>query len=132
MDGRVISNFIVQSIKNEPLTIYGDGSQTRSFCYVEDLIDGLVKMFFLESSNFDLPINLGNPQPVSMNSLAEEILELLPESKSEIVFKALPQDDPLQRCPDINRAINILSWSPKINRKTGLINTIDYFKSILN
>jgi UDP-glucuronate decarboxylase len=132
MDGRVISNFIVQSIKNEPLTIYGDGSQTRSFCYVEDLIDGLVKMFFLESSNFDLPINLGNPQPVSMKSLAEEILELLPESKSEIVFKALPQDDPLQRCPDINRAINILSWSPKINRKTGLINTIDYFKSILN
>jgi UDP-glucuronate decarboxylase len=128
-DGRVVSNFVVQSIRNEPITLYGDGSQTRSFCYVDDLIEGLITMFFSESTDFDSPINLGNPQPISMKTLAEEILELVPESNSQIVFKALPQDDPTKRCPDITRAKKIISWSPQTDRKTGLKRTIEYFKS---
>ena len=130
-DGRVVSNFIVQALKNEPITIYGDGAQTRSFCFVDDLIDGLIKLFFSETDDFDIPINLGNPEPVTMSNLAREILNLIPQSGSEIIHKPLPQDDPMQRCPDITRAKNILAWEPKITRLAGLEKTVSYFKSVL-
>ena len=123
-DGRVISNFIIQALKNEPLTIYGDGSQTRSFCYVDDLIDGLVKLFFTE--NIHEPINLGNPEPISMSSLAQEIISIT-NSTSKIIHLPLPSDDPKQREPVIAKAKDLLQWNPKIVRKTGLIQTANYF-----
>jgi len=126
-DGRVVSNLIVQAINNEPISLYGDGTQTRSFCYVDDLINGLVKLFFTESI-FE-PINLGNPQPISMNSLAQEIISLT-NSKSEISYFPLPQDDPLQREPVITKAQTLLGWEPLISRKEGLLKTINYFKDI--
>jgi UDP-glucuronate decarboxylase len=124
-DGRVVSNFIVQALKGEPITIYGDGSQTRSFCYVSDLIEGLIKLFFTEK--IYEPINLGNPNPINMKVLAEEVRGLT-SSKSEIVFKELPGDDPKQREPNINKAKEILAWSPKVERILGLENTVDYFR----
>ena len=123
-DGRVISNFIIQALKNEPLTIYGDGSQTRSFCYVDDLIDGLVKLFFTE--NIHEPINLGNPEPISMSSLAQEIISIT-NSTSKIIHLPLPSDDPKQREPVIAKAKDLLQWNPKIVRKTGLIQTANYY-----
>jgi UDP-glucuronate decarboxylase len=115
-DGRVISNFIDQSIKGKPLTIYGDGTQTRSFCYIDDLINGL---YLLMNSNSVGPINLGNPQEISINSLAEIVCELS-NKKLEIVYKQLPKDDPHRRCPDISRAIKELHWSPKVSLRDGL------------
>jgi UDP-glucuronate decarboxylase len=123
-DGRVVSNFIVQALKGEPITIYGDGSQTRSFCYVSDLIEGLIKLFFTEK--IYQPINLGNPNPINMKDLAEEVLELT-GSKSIISYKELPGDDPKQREPNIDKARNVLGWQPKINRIDGLKATVDYF-----
>jgi UDP-glucuronate decarboxylase len=123
-DGRVVSNFILQALEDKPISIYGDGSQTRSFCYVSDLIEGFMKLFFAE--NVYEPINLGNPEPISVLNLAFEIIELC-NSKSEIVFMELPSDDPKQREPDIARAINILDWSPNTSRKEGLEKTISYF-----
>jgi UDP-glucuronate decarboxylase len=127
-DGRVVSNFIVQALKNEPITIYGDGSQTRSFCYVSDLIEGLIKLFFTE--RIHEPINLGNPNPINMKVLAEEVLGLT-NSKSEIVFKELPGDDPKQREPNIAKAKDLLNWTPKVDRRAGLTSTIDYFKTVI-
>lgn len=126
-DGRVVSNFITQALRNESISIYGDGNQTRSFCYVDDLIDGILKLFFADNPN--QPINLGNPDQISMNELASEIIELT-NSKSKITFKPLPQDDPVDRLPDISKAQKFLNWEPKINRKDGLNKTIDYFKNL--
>lgn len=126
-DGRVVSNFIVQSLKNEPITIYGDGSQTRSFCYVDDLIDGIIKMM---NSNVTGPINLGNPSEFTIRNLATKILQLT-NSSSTIIELPLPQDDPLQRRPDISKAKSLLNWEPKVSVDIGLQKTIDYFKNII-
>ncbi len=123
-DGRVVSNFIVQSLGNKDITIYGDGSQTRSFCYVDDLIDGIFKLFFTEKVY--QPINIGNPEPITMIELAEEIIALT-KSKSSLVFRELPADDPVQREPDISNAKSILEWRPLVPRRVGLENTIQYF-----
>jgi len=124
-DGRVVSNFIVQALTGEPITIYGDGTQTRSFCYVDDLIEGLVKLYFTEE--IYEPVNLGNPQPVNILNLAEEIIDLT-KSKSKIVMKPLPTDDPKQREPMITKAEQILNWKPRVCRQEGLLKTIDFFK----
>ncbi|MBA3047014.1 SDR family oxidoreductase [Patescibacteria group bacterium] len=130
-DGRVVSNFIVQALRGEDITIYGDGSQTRSFQYIDDLILGMVKM--MENKNdFIGPVNLGNPNEFTIKELAEKVLELMPESKSKIIYKELPIDDPKQRQPDITLAKKELSWEPKIELKEGLEKTIDYFKNILS
>jgi UDP-glucuronate decarboxylase len=125
-DGRVVSNFIVQALKGDPLTIYGDGSQTRSFCYVSDLIEGLVKLFFAEK--IYEPINLGNPAPINMMELANEIVELT-GSNSKIEFRPLPGDDPKQREPIIDRASRLLGWKPQVSRHEGLSLTINYFRA---
>ena len=127
-DGRVVSNFIVQALKNQEITIYGEGNQTRSFCFVDDLIRGIVKLFF--SKEYLGPINLGNPQPISMKELAKEIIELT-NSKSSLVYLPLPEDDPVERKPDIDKAIKNLDWQPKIDRTVGLIKTIEYFKKVI-
>lgn len=124
-DGRVVTNFITQAISDAPITIYGDGSQTRSFCYVDDLIDGLIKLFFTEGVH--QPINLGNPVSVSMKTLGEEIISMA-NSKSVLEYKALPSDDPKLREPDITKAKTILNWTPQISRAEGLERT---YKSIL-
>jgi UDP-glucuronate decarboxylase len=124
-DGRVVSNFIVQALTGEQITIYGDGTQTRSFCYVDDLIEGLVKLYFTEE--IYEPVNLGNPQPVNILNLAEEIIDLT-KSKSKIVMKPLPTDDPKQREPMITKAEQILKWKPRVSRQEGLLKTIDFFK----
>lgn len=128
-DGRVVSNFIVQALKGKDITIYGDGSQTRSFCYVDDLIEGFVRMMGTEAG-FTGPINLGNPSEFSMLELAETILKLS-KSSSKLVYKPLPQDDPRQRQPDIALATSSLSWTPHVNLEDGLKETIDYFRRIL-
>jgi len=127
-DGRVVSNFIVQALRNEDLTIYGDGKQTRSFCYVDDLIDGLIKLFFKDDVNG--PINLGNPIPATMLELAEEIKSMC-DSGSKIVHLPLPSDDPTNREPDIRKAQSTLQWDPKTSRKVGLERTISYFKTVI-
>lgn len=126
-DGRVVSNFIIQALANEDITIYGDGNQTRSFCYVDDLIEGFIKLFFTE--DIHVPVNLGNPQPITMHQLAQEVVNLT-RSKSKIVFKELPSDDPRDRKPDIARAQNLLNWEPRADRETGLQETIDYFTAL--
>ena len=128
-DGRVVSNFIVQALSGKNITIYGDGEQTRSFCYVDDLINGFVSLMNSEN-NFVGPVNLGNPQEFTINKLAEKIVEMT-NSNSKIVHKVLPMDDPLQRKPDISLAKESLSWSPTIQLDTGLQKTIDYFSSII-
>jgi UDP-glucuronate decarboxylase len=125
-DGRVVTNFIVQALRNEDITVYGDGSQTRSFCYVDDLVDGLISLFFSEG-NHD-PINLGNPVPTSMLELAQEILSLT-NSNSKIIFDPLPPDDPKNREPDITKAQKILGWEPKVSRTNGLKKTIEHLAS---
>jgi len=127
-DGRVVSNFIVQALRNEPITIYGDGNQTRSFCYVDDLISGLIKLFFKDGVYE--PINLGNPQPINIKNLAEEIIKFT-QSSSKLENQQLPMDDPKQREPDISKARKILEWEPKIERQFGVKETIDYFKSVI-
>lgn len=120
-DGRVVPQFITQALRGEPLTIYGDGKQTRSFCYVDDLISGIVALFF--QSGEHRPINLGNPQPITMIELAEEVIHLT-GSPSGIAHLPLPEDDPLRREPDIHRAMDVLGWSPLVDRTTGLTATI--------
>jgi UDP-glucuronate decarboxylase len=125
-DGRVVTNFIVQALRNEDITVYGDGSQTRSFCYVDDLVDGLISLFFSEG-NHD-PINLGNPVPTSMLDLAQEILDLT-NSNSKIIFDPLPPDDPKKREPDITKAKELLGWEPKVLRTDGLKKTIEHLAS---
>ncbi len=129
-DGRVVSNFIVQALKGEDITIYGDGSQTRSFCYVDDLIEGFIRMMATEKGVTG-PINLGNPGEFTMLELAEKVIQLT-QSKSKLVFKALPTDDPKQRQPDISLAKENLGWQPKVNLEDGLKETISYFKKLLN
>jgi UDP-glucuronate decarboxylase len=129
-DGRVVSNFIVQALKGEDITIYGDGSQTRSFCYVDDLIEGFILMMATEKGVTG-PINLGNPGEFTMLELAEKVIQLT-QSKSKLVFKALPTDDPKQRQPDISLAKENLGWQPKVNLEDGLKETISYFKKLLN
>jgi UDP-glucuronate decarboxylase len=125
-DGRVVSNFIVQALGNEPITIYGDGSQTRSFCYVDDLIDGMMKLMESDKA-ITGPINIGNPNEFTMLELAELVLKLT-SSQSNITFKPLPEDDPKQRQPDISLAKAKLDWEPKIKLEDGLKETINYFK----
>ena len=128
-DGRVVSNFIVQALKNEDITVYGDGSQTRSFCYVDDLIDGLVKM--MNSKNgFTGPVNMGNSTEFSILELAEKIIYII-GSRSKIIHKPLPNDDPKQRKPDITLAKQKLDWEPKVKLEDGLVKTIEYFKELL-
>jgi UDP-glucuronate decarboxylase len=127
-DGRVVSNFIVQALKGEKITIYGDGTQTRSFCFVDDLIDGLIGFMELNES-FPGPINMGNPREFTMLELAESILKLT-NSKSEVIFKALPEDDPKQRQPDIGLARDKLGWEPKVQLEEGLMKTIEYFSKL--
>ena len=128
-DGRVVSNFIVQALRQESLTIYGDGSQTRSFCYVDDLVEGLIRL--MESrTDFTGPVNLGNPGEFSMLELATQVIQQT-GSSSVTEFKTLPEDDPQQRRPDIELARNELSWEPTIPLADGLARTIDYFRSIL-
>lgn len=128
-DGRVVSNFIVQALSNQDLTIFGDGTQTRSFCYINDLVSGIIKM--MESpAGFIGPVNLGNPTEFSMLALAETVLRLT-DSKSKVVFRPLPSDDPRQRKPDISLAKNQLDWEPTIQLEEGLKETIAYFKSTL-
>lgn len=128
-DGRVVSNFIMQALRGEDLTVFGDGSQTRSFCYVDDLIDGLIKLMNTPD-DFTGPVNLGNPEEFSILELAEMVIRLT-GSKSKIVFKPLPPDDPTQRQPDISLAKEILNWEPKVALKDGLEKTIAYFKEVL-
>jgi len=128
-DGRVVSNFIIQALNNEDITIYGEGTQTRSFCYVDDLINGMVSMMN-NNSGFNGPVNLGNPGEFSMLELAEKVLKLT-QSKSKIVFKPLPEDDPRQRRPNIDLAKNKLNWEPSIKLDEGLLKTINYFKNVI-
>lgn len=129
-DGRVVSNFIVQAIKGDDISIYGDGSQTRSFCYVEDMIDGFVSMMS-SNENISGPINLGNPIEFSILELAEKVIDKI-GGKSKVVFNDLPIDDPKKRKPDITKAKNDLDWSPKVSLDEGLEMTINYFKMLLN
>lgn len=124
-DGRVVSNFIMQALRGEPITIYGRGEQTRSFCYVDDLIDGLVRLMNSDD-HVTGPINLGNPQEFTIRSLAEQIIELV-GSKSALEFRPLPMDDPMQRQPEISQAFELLGWAPSIELRKGLKQTIDYF-----
>ena len=126
-DGRVVSNFIMQALRSEDITIYGDGNQTRSFCYVDDLVDGLIKLMQSPDSVHG-PINLGNPTERTVMNLAEMVIQKT-KSKSKIIFNDLPQDDPKQRKPDISKARSILNWEPKVDIDQGLDNTIKYFKT---
>jgi UDP-glucuronate decarboxylase len=128
-DGRVISNFIVQALKNKDITIYGDGGQTRSLCYVNDLVEGIIKMMN-SRENFVGPVNLGNPNEFTILELAKKIIKLT-NSKSKIIYKPLPEDDPRKRKPDINLAKKELKWEPKIELDEGLIYTIEYFDKLL-
>jgi UDP-glucuronate decarboxylase len=128
-DGRVVSNFIVQALKNEPITLYGDGSQTRAFCYVDDLIEGFVRMM-AAPDDITGPMNLGNPVETSVAELAKLIVELT-GSRSSITYMPLPVDDPVQRCPDISQASALLDWKPRTELRDGLQRTIDYFDRLL-
>jgi UDP-glucuronate decarboxylase len=129
-DGRVVSNFIVQALNNKPITIYGDGSQTRSFCYVDDLITGMIKLMESHKS-ITGPINMGNPSEFTMIELAELVIKLT-SSRSKLKFKPLPEDDPKQRQPNISLAKSKLNWSPKVSLEEGLNKTITYFKNLLD
>ena len=127
-DGRVVSNFIIQALTNKDITVYGDGEQTRSFCYVDDLVEGI--LLTMKKKNFPGPVNLGNPVEISIMQLAKEITEMI-GSKSKIINKELPIDDPKQRCPDIDLAKKELGWNPKFQREGGLKKTIEYFEKLL-
>lgn len=127
-DGRVLPAFFSQAIRGEGLTVFGDGSQTRSFCYVDDLVDGIYRLLM---SDYTLPVNLGNPQEITVLEFASEILRLVNNPKAHIVFKELPVDDPKQRRPDITKARTILGWEPKVDREEGLRRTYEYFKKVV-
>ncbi|OHE57168.1 MAG: NAD-dependent dehydratase [Thermodesulfovibrio sp. RBG_19FT_COMBO_42_12] len=129
-DGRVVSNFIIQALKGEDITVYGAGSQTRSFCYVGDMIEGLIKLMNT-TDDFTGPVNLGNPSEISILELAEKVLRIT-GSKSKIAFKPLPQDDPVRRCPDITLAEERLRWEPRVSLEEGLEKTVGYFKKVLS
>ena len=128
-DGRVVSNFIIQALKGEDITIYGDGSQTRSFCYVDDLIEGWIR-FMGTPDDFTGPVNLGNPNELTVHQLAEKVIEIT-DSRSQLLFKPLPSDDPKQRQPDISLARKHLGWKPKVSLDEGLHRTITYFDNLL-
>ena len=128
-DGRVVSNFIVQALTSKPISIYGDGNQSRSFCYVDDMIDGMVRLMD-SPAGFTGPVNMGNPAEFTIRQLAEKVIELT-GSRSELVFHPLPGDDPRQRCPDISLARQVLGWEPAIQLEEGLANTIRYFDEFL-
>ncbi len=125
-DGRVIPAFMGQILRGEDITVFGDGSQTRSFCYVDDQVEGIFRLLF---SDYHLPVNIGNPEEISILDFAKEVIDLT-GGKSKIIYKDLPVNDPMQRCPDITKARNILNWEPKIRRKEGLKKTFEYFKSL--
>ncbi len=127
-DGRVVSNFIIQALNGEDITIFGDGSQTRSFCFVDDLVDGMIKLMST-GDDFIGPVNVGNPNEFTILQLAESVLRLT-NSKSKLIFLPLPEDDPMQRQPNISVAKDVLGWEPKIQLEEGLVKTINYFKSI--
>jgi len=128
-DGRVVSNFIVQALTNKDITVFGDGSQSRSFCYVDDMIEGIIRMMDA-SDDFIGPVNLGNPHEFTILDLAKKIIEMT-NSKSNIVYNPLPQDDPLQRKPDINLAKEKLKWQPNVKLEEGLVKTVEYFEKVL-
>ncbi len=123
-DGRALPAFVSQALKGEDVTVFGDGSQTRSFCYVDDLVEGIYRLLLSDEHE---PVNIGNPDEISILQFAEEVIELL-NSPSKIVRKPLPIDDPKVRRPDISKAKRVLNWEPKVNRREGLIKTLDYFK----
>jgi UDP-glucuronate decarboxylase len=125
-DGRVVSNFIVQALHNKDLTVYGHGDQTRSLCFIDDLVQGLVDLYFTD--NIIGPVNLGNPEPVTMLALAQEIISLT-NSTSKVIFQELPQDDPMRREPDVTRARELINWNPRVNREEGLLKSIEYFRT---
>ncbi|MBX7227979.1 MAG: GDP-mannose 4,6-dehydratase, partial [Chitinophagales bacterium] len=127
-DGRALPAFMSQALNNEDITVFGDGSQTRSFCYVSDLVDGIYRLLL---SDYHLPVNIGNPQEISLLEFAEEIIQLT-GTKSKIIYQPLPKDDPKQRQPDITKAKQLLGWEPKVNRSEGLKNTLEYFKIMLH
>jgi UDP-glucuronate decarboxylase len=127
-DGRVVSNFIVQALQNKDITVYGDGQQTRSFCFASDLVEAIMRT--MEQKDYNLPINIGNPGEFTILELAEKVIKLT-GSKSKIIHEPLPSDDPKQRKPDISKAKKILNWEPKISLEQGLIKTIEYFKTQL-
>jgi UDP-glucuronate decarboxylase len=129
-DGRVVSNFIVQALRGEELTIYGDGSQTRSFCYVSDLVDGIIKLMNAEDDTVHMPVNLGNPGEFTMNELAQEVGRVTGKD-IRVKHLDLPQDDPKQRKPNINRATHLLGWEPKVPLAQGLEKTVDYFSQVI-
>ncbi|HNB82662.1 MAG TPA: NAD-dependent epimerase/dehydratase family protein, partial [Chitinophagaceae bacterium] len=126
-DGRALPAFMSQALKGEPITVFGDGSQTRSFCYVSDLVEGIYRLLL---SDYVLPVNIGNPNEISLKEFAEEIKDLVGGS-SEIIYEPLPQDDPKQRQPDIRKAKEILQWEPIVGRREGLAITLDYFRKEL-
>ena len=128
-DGRVVSNFIVQSLRGDPITVYGDGKQTRSFCYIDDLVEALVRLMNSPDS-FTGPVNLGNPEEFTILELAQKVVGLT-GARSEIVFKPLPSDDPVQRCPDIGLARQKLGWQPTVPLQGGLARTVSYFRKLL-
>ncbi len=127
-DGRVIPAFFTQSIRGEGLTIFGDGSQTRSFCYISDLVEGIYKLLL---SDYSLPVNLGNPAEITIKEFAEEVIDLVGNPNAKIIYKELPEDDPQQRRPDISLAKNLLSWQPVVDRKEGMKKVLNYFKSVV-
>ena len=127
-DGRVLPAFISQALRGEGLTVFGDGSQTRSFCYVDDLVEGIYRLLL---SGYTEPVNLGNPSEITILDFAKEIMELVGNPEAHIIYKELPVDDPKIRKPDIGRAKKVLNWEPKVNRKDGIVYTLQYFKSVL-
>ena len=127
-DGRVLPAFISQAIKGEKLSVFGDGTQTRSFCYVDDLVEGIYRLLL---SDYHLPVNIGNPEEISINQFGQEIIDLVGNKNAVLSYHPLPTDDPKQRKPDITKAKNILSWEPKFDRKEGLKHTLEYFKKII-
>jgi UDP-glucuronate decarboxylase len=129
-DGRVVSNFVSQALRNDDLTVYGDGTQTRSFQYIDDLIEGLFVMME-KDKGFSGPVNMGNPDEFTVKELAEKVLEMIPESQSKLIYQPLPEDDPKQRKPDISLAKEKLGWQPKVKLENGLKKTIEYFREII-
>jgi UDP-glucuronate decarboxylase len=128
-DGRVVSNFIIQALLKKDITVYGEGNQTRSFCYVDDLVDGLIRLMGTPD-DVTGPVNLGNPNEFTIRQLAESVIALT-GSSSKIVYRPLPEDDPKQRCPDIGLAKTLLAWEPRIQLRDGLMKTIEYFDQLL-
>jgi dTDP-glucose 4,6-dehydratase len=127
-DGRALPNFMKQALRGEPLTVYGEGEQTRSFCYVSDLVEGIVRLL---ETDFSEPVNLGNPVEITMLELAQEIISLVGNTQSKIVYEDLPQDDPKRRKPDISRARKLLGWQPTVDRSEGLKRTLEYFRTVV-